>query len=44
MIATHSFRVLDAGPDGDVTPASGCPPACGTGDESDYLEQGTFTP
>lgn len=43
VISTHSFQVLDAGTDGDVSGAA-CPPTCGTGDEEPYLEQGTFTP
>jgi hypothetical protein len=44
VISTFTFKVMDAGADGDVTPASGCPPTCGTGDEETFLTQGTFLP
>ncbi len=43
VISTPRFAVLDAGPDGSLS-APSCPPTCGTGDESEYLVQGTFTP
>ena len=33
----------DAGADGDVIVA-GCPPTCGTGDETVFLREGVFTP
>ena len=44
VIASQGLEVMDAGPDGIVTPASGCPPACGTGDEASYLRAGVFAP
>ena len=37
-----SILVLDPGIDGTL--GSGCPPACGTGDERPFLAQGWFTP
>jgi Tol biopolymer transport system component len=43
-VISASFKVLDAGADGDVTPPSGCPPTCGTGDEQTFLDQGVFAP
>jgi hypothetical protein len=44
VISTFEVRVLDAGPDAAVDPGSGCPPACGTGDEQPFLVQGLFAP
>jgi hypothetical protein len=49
VVSTFSVNVEDAGADGEVDPGPGpgglgCPPACGTGDESVYLRQGIFTP
>jgi hypothetical protein len=45
LISTLSVKLLDAGPDGSITPGSGtCPPTCGTGDERPYLDQGIFAP
>jgi hypothetical protein len=44
VISTLGVSVEDAGPDGIVDPGSGCPPACGTGDEADFLQQGVFAP
>jgi dienelactone hydrolase len=45
VISAFNVNVLDAGPDASITPASGsCPPACGTGDERTYLDQGVFAP
>ena len=44
IVAARSVELLDAGPDGDATPPSGCPPACGTGDEQVFLTQGLFAP
>jgi Tol biopolymer transport system component len=43
-VISASFKVMDAGADGDATPPSGCPPACGTGDERTFLDQGVFAP
>ncbi len=45
-LAIYSFlsvEVLDAGPDGNVNVA-GCPPACGTADETVFLREGFVTP
>lgn len=42
VAATPTLSIYDAGPDGSA--GSGCPLSCGTGDESPYLVQGTFTP
>ena len=47
VMSAFSLRLLDAGPDGDIDPASGglgCPPTCGSGDEATFLRQGLFTP
>jgi hypothetical protein len=45
VISTYTFRLLDQGPDGTITPPSGsCPPSCRSGDESSYLTQGVFAP
>jgi dienelactone hydrolase len=45
VISAFSLKLLDAGPDGTITPGSGsCPPTCGTGDEAVYLRQGVFAP
>ncbi len=45
LMGALSMKVLDAGPDGTLTPPSGtCPPTCGSGDESTFLRQGVFTP
>jgi Tol biopolymer transport system component len=45
VISTPSIAIVDAGPDGSITPSSGaCPPTCGSGDETTYLEQGLFAP
>ena len=41
-ISIMSLGVNDLGPDGAV--GGLCPPTCGTGDETRYLEQGVFTP
>jgi glucose/arabinose dehydrogenase len=38
-----SLKVYDAGPNGSGY-GSGCPPACGDGDEKVYMEQGFFAP
>ncbi len=43
VISAFSVELLDAGADGDVTPA-GCPFQCGTGDEQPFLRQGVVTP
>ena len=48
VISAFSVSLEDAGPDGGVTPSPdpglGCPPTCGTGDESVFLRQGVFAP
>jgi Subtilase family/FG-GAP-like repeat len=43
VISAFSVAVLDAGPDGQVSPP-GCPPTCGTGDEQPFQGQGVFAP
>ena len=48
-IHATNVRVFDAGPDGLVVPPvlapiNPCPPRCGTGDETLYLEDGVFAP
>jgi hypothetical protein len=42
VIEAFGLNVLDAGPDGSVGP--GCPPTCGSGDETVFLNQGVFVP
>jgi hypothetical protein len=44
VISAHEVSLQDAGPDGSIGPAAGCPPTCGTGDEQRYLVQGVFLP
>ena len=45
VISALSIKLLDAGPDGVITPPSGsCPYTCGSGDEAVFLRQGLFTP
>jgi hypothetical protein len=48
VISAFSVSLEDAGPDGGVIPSGspglGCPPSCGTGDESVFLRQGLFAP
>jgi hypothetical protein len=45
LMSVTSVRMLDAGPDGSLTPPSGaCPPKCGSGDETTFLHQGLFAP
>ncbi len=44
VLSAFTLELADAGPDGNVTPASGCPPLCGTGDEAVFLRQGVFAP
>jgi acyl-homoserine-lactone acylase len=45
LVSVSSVELLDAGPDGQITPSGlTCPPSCGTGDESVYLRQGIFAP
>ncbi len=44
VVAIFSIVVKDAGPDGLVNPGPGCPPACGTGDETEFGRQGIFIP
>jgi hypothetical protein len=49
VISAFSVNLLDAGPDGSITPPSppaglACPPICGSGDESVFLRQGVFAP
>ena len=48
-IHATDVRVFDAGPDRLVVPPvlapiNPCPPRCGTGDETLYLEDGVFAP
>jgi hypothetical protein len=42
VVGLLSVSALDMGPDGFVGGA--CPPTCGTGDETRYLAEATFTP
>jgi hypothetical protein len=44
VVEIKNMQVLDAGPDGSVTPPLPfqCPPSCGSGDETKWLEQGDF--
>ena len=42
VIEAFGLNVLDAGLDGSVGP--GCPPTCGSGDETVFLNQGVFVP
>jgi hypothetical protein len=45
VMSVRSLRMLDAGADNSFTPPSGsCPPTCGSGDESTFLQEGLFTP
>ena len=44
ILSALSVSVLDAGPDANVSPPSGCPPACGTGDESVFMREGVLLP
>jgi hypothetical protein len=49
LISSFSVNVKDAGPDGSIAPSPdplglGCPPTCGSGDESVFLGQGVFAP
>lgn len=46
VVAVQNFQVRDSGPDGSVTPPPPfvCPPICGSGDETKYLEQGDMYP
>jgi glucose/arabinose dehydrogenase/PKD repeat protein len=48
VMSVPSIRLLDSGPDGELDtspPAEAdCLPACGTGDELPFLDQGLFTP
>jgi hypothetical protein len=49
VVSINSLKLLDAGPDGIIAPASnplglGCPPTCGSGDEHAFMEQGLFAP
>jgi hypothetical protein len=48
VVAISNLKIWDAGPDGTVTPPPGgslpCPPVCGSGDETRYLEEGIFAP
>jgi hypothetical protein len=41
-VAVFGLLVNDLGEDGDPGPA--CPPICGTGDETRFLDQGLFLP
>jgi hypothetical protein len=43
VAAMRDFRLIDPGPDRQI-PVSGCPPACGSGDERPFLTQGVFAP
>jgi Tol biopolymer transport system component len=42
VMSMLSIALQDPGTDGSL--GAGCPPACGTGDESAFLTQGLFTP
>ena len=42
VVSVLSTGAFDMGPDGAV--GGGCPPACGTGDETRYLQQTILTP
>jgi hypothetical protein len=42
VVSIYSVTVSDMGPDGAV--GGGCPPTCGTGDETLYLEESAFLP
>jgi hypothetical protein len=42
IVSAFSLAVKDAGADAGI--GSGCPLACGTGDETEYLRQGIFAP
>jgi hypothetical protein len=45
VISAFSVKLLDAGPDGTITPSSGsCPIICGSGDEKVFMVQGLFAP
>jgi hypothetical protein len=50
VISLGAVRLLDAGPNGTISPPSpdpyelGCPPICGDGDEQAYLRQGVYAP
>jgi hypothetical protein len=44
VVSIFGIRIRDAGPDGLVNPGTGCPPACGTGDETEFGTQGIFIP
>ncbi len=44
VVEFKHFEVMDAGPDGSLTPPEPflCPPMCGSGDETEWLQQGDF--
>ena len=42
VVSTRLIRLLDLGPDGQLSP--NCPPTCGTGDEKPFLGAGVFAP
>jgi glucose/arabinose dehydrogenase len=45
VVSAFTVRLLDAGADGSVMPASGaCPLTCGSGDEKTFAVQGVFAP
>ena len=46
VVAVQNLQAHDSGPDGSVTPPDPyvCPPICGSGDETKYLEQGDMYP
>ena len=46
VVAVQNLQAHDSGPDGSVTPPAPyvCPPVCGSGDETKYLEQGDMYP
>lgn len=46
VVAVQNLQAHDSGPDGSVTPPGPyvCPPICGSGDETKYLEQGGMNP
>ncbi len=46
VVSVFGIKVLDAGPDGSISPGGSltCPPICGSGDETIAAQQGIFLP
>ena len=46
VVSVFGIKVLDAGPDGSISPGGSftCPPICGSGDETIAAQQGLFIP